>query len=245
MNPEEVRKQIEELDSLRAQTSRWRTCSVLAILVIVGVCVTKMIGAVTDLAREGPQQKEFLSELERGLKTDVVPALEKIGVRTVNEIKPAIDLELKRLNDRVPDVAAALHKEIEILSTNLPKRGEKILESSFGAIIKKREEKIRKLYPGVTEEKIASLVATLTAEANDQIDHVVTGLFAPHILALTHITENVAHIQKTEQVSAPAEFHTWEMAALVFDLLHEEFKGLETAPEPASKREPKKKEPKK
>lgn len=245
MNPDEIKKQIEELESLRSQTGRWRIGSVLAILVIMVVCVAKMIGAVTDLAREGPKQKEFMAEMERGLKSDVVPTLEKIAAQTVNEIKPAIDLELKRLNDRVPDVAAALHKELEALSTNLPKRGEKILEASFGAVIKKREDKIRKLYPGITEDKIATLVTTLTAEANDQIDHIVTGLFAPHILALTHVTENVAHIQKTEKVDGTAEFPTWEMASLVFDLLHEEFKGLDTTPEAASKRELKKKEPKK
>ena len=246
MHTDEVKKQIEELESLRAATRRWRIASVLAIILIVVVSVAKMIGGVTDLVREGPPQQEFMAELERGLKQEVVPTLEKIAAQTVNEIKPAIDLELKRLNDRVPDVVTALKQELEALASNLPKRGEKILESSFGSMIRKREDKIRKLYPGVTEEKVAALVLNLIAETNDQIEHVVGSLFSQHIRALNAVLDNVAQIQRTEVVDAAAEFPTWEMTSLMFDLLHEEFKGLDTTADPAAtKRELRKKEPKK
>lgn len=247
MHPDDVKRQIEELESLRSQTRRWRLGSVLAIITIVVVCVWKIVGGVADLVREGPGQQEFMADLQKGLKTEVVPAVEKIVAQTVNEIKPAIDLELKRLNDRVPDIAAALKKEVEALTANLPKRAEKILDGSFGSMIRKREEKIRKMYPGVTEDKIATLVTSLTGEANEQIEHIVDSLFTPHLRALNSITENIAHIQKTEAVDAAAEFPTWEMASLLFDLLHEEFKGIDTGTEPVTppRREPKKKEPKK
>jgi hypothetical protein len=253
MNAEEVQKQVQELESLRSQTRKWRTGSVLAIIAIVGFCVWRMIDGVAGLAQAGPRQDAFLGDVTSSLKKDVLPSVQKTATQAFYDIKPAVEREIQKLNDRAPDIAAALKKEVEILTHNLPNHGQKILDSTFGAMIKKREDKIRKMYPGVTEEKVATLVHNLVAEAHDQIEHVGDKLFAEHVLSLNNILDYVATIQKTEKVEDGAEFPKWEMASLIIDMLHQEFKDLGSEEEPTTgpaatprkKKEPKKSDAKK
>jgi len=249
MNADEVQKQVQELESLRSQTRVWRTGSVLAIILIVVICVWRLIDGVTGLASPGPRQEAFLGDVTSSLKTNVVPGIQKIATQAIYDIKPLVEREIQKLNDRAPDIAAALKKEIELLTHNLPNRGEKVLDQTFGVMLKKREEKIRKLNPTVTEDRVASLVHNLVAEAHDQIEHVSDRLFAPHILSLNNILENVTEIQRTEKIDATEEFPKWEMASLIIDLLHDEFKELSSVEEPSTAavpaKEPKKKQPKK
>jgi len=249
MSPDEVQKQVQELESVRSQTRLWRAGSVLAIIVIVAACVGRLIDGVTGLASPGPRQDAFLGDVTASFKTNVVPGLQKIATQAIYDIKPMVELEIQKLNERAPDIAATLKKEIDLLTHNLPNRGEKVLDSTFGAMLKKREDKIRKMYPTVTPENVASLVHNLVAETHDQVEHVSDRLFAPHILSLNNILENVSEIQRTEKFDASEDFPKWEMASLIIDLLQQEFKDLsdldEKDPSTKSPKEPKKKEAKK
>ena len=228
MNSDEVKKQTEELESLRSQTNRWRIGTALAIILIAFVAVGTIIKGVFGLVQDGDSQKIFMGEVQAHLKTDVLPSLEAIAGQTVKEIKPRIEAELKKMNERSPELAGALHKELLALSGNLPIRGEKVLNATFGAMLKKREGDIRKTYPGVTEEQVSTLVDNLVTTGHEQITSITESLFAPHLKALNVITANIDIIKQSETIDPADEGPTWDTALLIFDILRDDFKEFDT-----------------
>ncbi len=226
MTPEEVSAQVRELESLRSQLRLWRTAIPLITIAIVTHGVVTIYRAAVDLVADGPPREEFVSAYTDGLNREVRPTVEKIAQQTFSLTRDAVRKELTRLNDRTPEMAAALKKEIEALIHNIPRRGEKALQASFGAMLKKREADIRKMYPDVTEQKVASLVLGLTDVSQQRLDRVMQQLFSPHLEALSGIMDDVAHIQRTETVAAQEDLASWDMALMVFDLIRDEFADL-------------------
>lgn len=226
MTPEEVSNQIIELESLRAKLRLWRIVIPLATVAIVCYGVFSIYRAGEDLVADGPPREEFVANFTDGLKREVQPAVERIAQQTFSQTKRSVERELARLNDRTPEMAGALKKEVETLIHNIPRRGETVLQASFGAMLKKREADIRKMYPDVTEQKVASLVLGLTELTQQRLDHVTQQLFSPHLESLSLIMENVVRIQRTETVSAQEDLASWDMALVVFDLIRDEFADL-------------------
>ncbi len=235
MNSDEVKRQTEELESLRSQTNRWRIGTALAIIIIAVVAVGTIIRGVFGLVQEGPNQKIFMGEVQDHLKKEVIPSLEVIAGQTVKEIKPRIEAEIKKLNDRSPELAEALRKQLDALTGNLPLRGEKVLNATFGGMLKKRESDIHKLYPGVTEEQVSTLVSNLASEGQAQIATISESLFAPHLKALNVIVANIDIIKQSEAVDPSEDGPTWDTALLIFDILRDDFKEFDTGDTTAGK----------
>lgn len=235
MTPEEVANQIKELETLRGQLRRWRLVVPLATIAIVCHGIFTIYRAGEDLFADGPPREEFVAAFADGLKREVQPSVERIAQQTYSETKRAVEKELARLNDRTPEMAGALKKEVELLISNIPRRGEKVLQDSFGTMLRKREADIRKMYPDVTEQKVASLVLGLTDVAHQRLDHITQQLFSPHLESLSHIMDDMARIQRTEAVSTGEDLASWDMALVVFDLIRDEFAELQaTETTPAS-----------
>lgn len=226
MSPEEVSAQLRELKSLRAQLRLWRTVVPLISVGVVTLGVFSLYRSAESLVSEGPPREEFIAAFTDGLKREVQPTVEKVAQQTFSETKRAVEKEMVRLNERTPEMAGALKKEVEALIQNVPRRGEKVLQASFGAMLKKREAEIRKQYPDVTEQKVATLVLGLTELTQQRLDHVTHQLFSPHLESLGNIMEDVARIQRTENPGPNAELASWDMALLVFDLIRDEFGEL-------------------
>lgn len=234
MTPEEVSAQIRELESVRGQLRLWRTTIPLIAVGVIAYGVYSIYRSAAELVAEGPPREEFVAAFTDGLNKEVRPTVEKIAQQTYSETREAVNKELARLNDRTPEMAAALKKEVETLILNIPRRGEKVLQDSFGAMLKKREADIRKLYPDVTEQRVATLVLGLTDLAQQRLDHVTHQLFSPHLESLSGIMDDVAHIQRTEPVSAREELASWDMALLLFDLIRDEFADLHVVEAPSA-----------
>jgi len=226
MTPEEVSAQIKELESLRARLRLWRTVIPLATIAIVCYGVFSIYRAAEDLVAEGPPREEFVAAFTDGLKREVQPTVEKVAQQTFSETRRAVEQELARLNDRTPEMAGALKREVEALIHNIPRRGEKVLQTSFGTMLKKREADIRKTYPDVTEQRVATLVLGLTDLAQQRFEHVTHQLFSPHLESLSGIMDDVALIQKTEAIGPREDLASWDMALVVFDLIRDEFADL-------------------
>ncbi len=225
MTPEEVSTQVRELEGLRAQLRLWRVAIPLITVGVIVYGVVTLYQTAAGLVVEGPPREEFVAAFTDGLNKEVRPTVEKVAQQTFTETRAAVNKELLRLNDRTPELAAALKKEIEALIHNIPQRGEKVLQGSFGAMLKKREADIRKQYPDVTEARVAALLVELTGLAEQRVDHVTHHLFEPHLVSLTGIMEDVAHIQRTEPATG-GDLASWDMALLVFDLIRDEFDEL-------------------
>ncbi len=226
MTPEEVATQVRELESARSQLRLWRTAIPLVAAGVISYGVFTIYDSAASLVTEGPPREEFVAAFTDGLNQEVRPVVERIAQQTFSETREAVNKELARLNDRTPEMAGALKKEVETLMHNIPRRGEKVLQASFGAMLKKREADIRKQYPDVTEQKVATLVQGLTDLTHQRIDHVTHQLFSPHLESLSGIMEDVAHIQRTEVINPKEDLASWDMALLVFDLIRDEFADL-------------------
>ena len=98
--------------------------------------------------------------------------------------------------------------------------------SLHGLNVEKREGDIRKQYPDVTEQKVATLMLGLTELCHERLDHVTHHLFSPHLESLSNIMQDVAHIQRTEALNPKDDLASWDMALLVFDLIRDEFADL-------------------
>lgn len=226
MPPEEVSAQVRELEALRSQLRLWRVAVPLITIGVVLHGVFTLYRAAAGLVVEGPPREEFVASLTDELNKEVRPVVERVAQQTFTETREAVNKELVRLNDRTPEMAAALKKEIESLIHNIPQRGEKVLQGSFGAMLKKREADIRKQYPDVTEARVATLVLELTDLTQKRLDHVTHQLFEPHLAALSNIMDDVTHIQRTEPAAVRGDIASWDMALLVFDLIRDEFEDL-------------------
>ena len=235
MPANDIKSKIEELESLRSQAQRWRMFTVLAILVIMTGGVGILINAAAGLVREGESQQEFVKEFKSGLEKDVIPSVKHIGEQSLAQIKPAIESELKKLNTRAPEIGEEFMKQLDLLSQNIRKEGGKAVQDTIGKTVKLREASIRKMYPEVTEERVAALATALVEQANDHLAETSDRLFGQHIESLAKITEDLHDIQRTEVIQSDSELATWEMAMLIVDILREETKDLTTEPEAANK----------
>jgi hypothetical protein len=96
-------------------------------------------------------------------------------------------------------------------------------------MLKKREADIRKQFPDVTEEKVATLTLQLTELTQQRLDHVTHQLFMPHLESLSNVMDDISHIQRTENPTGREDLASWDMALLVFDLIRDEFGDLHAA----------------
>ncbi len=64
MNADEVTRDIEQLESLRAQTRSWRTAAALSVIIIVVGCLMTIVNSVKNLAAPGPIREQFIAEFQ-------------------------------------------------------------------------------------------------------------------------------------------------------------------------------------
>lgn len=77
--------------------------------------------------------------------------------------------EVKKLNQRTPEMAQASLDQMKLLGDNLPKRGEKVFNATFVRVFNEHESKVKTMFPEATEEQVAHLLTALTEEAQNQV----------------------------------------------------------------------------
>ena len=231
--PDEVQRQINELNQLRASARRWQVGTTLLVVVILCVGIGSILHAIMGLAQEGPVQDRFMAELQGGLKKQVVPELDRIAKSTMNEVRRDVEKELKKVNERSPELMAAFNTELGKLQHSLPQRGEKVLEATLGKELKAREAKIKAMFPTVKEEQVSTIVNNLVNESHASMEHLSKTVFGRHLQALTDITANLDVIKRTEKLNPNDDIATWETALGVLDILREDMKAVEGASKPA------------
>ncbi len=226
MNAEEVKQNIHELEKLRLQTRRFRLVTIIALIAIVVVGVSAIINSVYSLATAGSKQDAFVKHLSGNLQKDVLPIVQKIAGRSLERLKPAVEAEMQKLNGRAPEVADVAVKELDRLGNELPVQAEKILDHTVGVTLQKRDNKLRKMYPGLYDQQIPILLDNMNAEAQDQIAQTTEKIFTPHLNSIQSILANLDKIQKTEPLDSKKDIDTWQVAFLFLDVFVQEFKDL-------------------
>jgi hypothetical protein len=225
---QDVPQTIQELQSTQSQVRFWRTLTVIAVILVVVTCVGLISASVNQLTTPTPTQEEFLKELMAGVNEDVVPEVQRIVSLAAADLAPVVQAELNRLNDRSPEFAETLRRELYRLSLNVASRGEQVLDETVGGIIRQRQGWIEKNFENVTPEKAQTMTENLVSIAHDRIEHITDTLFAEHIVALNRITENLSQIQREELANVRHEVPSWEMALLFFDVVRDELRAIET-----------------
>lgn len=241
---DEIQRQITELTALRKSTRRWQLATTLLIVVILCAGIGSILNSVMGLAKAGPVQDKFVAELQSGLKKQVVPELDRLVKSSLSDVKRDVEVELKKVNERSPELVKALNKELEILQHGLPQRGEKIMEATLGRELKSREGKIKGMFPGVKEEDVASLVNNLVSESHSSMENLSKTLFGRHLQALTTISANLDIIKRTEKINPDEDLANWETALSIMDLMRDEIKPGEGENTKAAKTSAEKKEAK-
>ena len=226
MNADEVNQHIKELEKLRRDTRRFRLLTLIALIAIVFAGVSAIIESLYSLTLAGKRQNEFISQLGNKLQQDVVPALQKIAGRSFDRLKPAVEVEWQKLNARAPEIANTALKELNIMGDELTTNAEQILDHTVGVTLQKRDEKLRKLYPGVYDKQVPVLLDNLVLEAQEQLARSGEKIFNPHLNSIQSILASLDKIQKTEPVDARKEIDVWQVTFLFVDVFVQEFKDL-------------------
>ena len=119
MSTEEAKQLIQELEKLRRQARRFNLLTIITLLVIVISGVSAIIESAYSLTLEGPRQTAFVSNLNAGLKENLLPIVQKIAGRSVERLKPAVEKELKEINGRAPEVADVALRELDEMGGDL------------------------------------------------------------------------------------------------------------------------------
>jgi hypothetical protein len=229
MDASHERAQISELQSLRIQNRVWRFSLTVLILLMVVYTLYTLDHSVTALTKPGPQQEEFVSQFKSGMNTNIVPRLRSAVAETITEVQPMIKRSLDKLGQRLPEVTTVAKEQLTALETDLPSKGETILNQSFKTIITGKESAIHTMYPDLTDDQIKTLVTNLANEGEKQAKAANQELFAPHQARLSSILTNIEKIKTQEATNVKHIGPSWDMAILLLDILREDVKSREPA----------------
>jgi hypothetical protein len=228
-----VQTNIRELEALQMQTRLWRWGISLTLLITVVICLITLRSAVMGLTNDGETKQAFVRDLSDRMQKSAVPAIEQMGTEAFHEIN--FQAEVQKLNKRTPELTQASMQQVKLFEQELPVRGKKVMDATFGAALKTRESKIRAMFPEATDAQITGLMTTLTSEATEQAADINDQLFAQHKKAIDSILQDFTTIQNTGAADARGQEPTWDMALLIFDLARNDLKSL-TPPEEKSTR---------
>ena len=233
-----AQKTIEEISQLQSEIRIWRIGAVVAIAAILAVCAYKITTSITSLVK-GPSQKQFLYEMEVGFKTRLLPDAERIGRRAVSRIIPKLQIEMNKLNDRVPELMEAASGEFLTLTDTLPQAMEDIISDKFGEVLHQREEKFKKLFPDATPEKMKKFFDELTVVTADSADSILFRLFAEHIIEINEIAEQLQIIYNTEHKLKRDDLlpPNWKIALALFEMMGQEIRQWEETAKPTPEKQ--------
>lgn len=234
MNTQDVRADIARLEAVRRQTQFWRLGASLALLATTLGSLAMIRNSINGLLQPGPTQEQFTTQLSANLQRDVVPSLQTLASQTLTQMRPQVETEFSKLNGRVPELSQAAVTQFDALQTNLPVRGQKALETSFGALLVRKEAEIKKQFPDATDEKIKALSKNVSDEAAERIVASRDTLFSKHLSSLNSIVGHLTTIQDTERVPAEERAADWDLIVAVLDMAHHDATNLAAADKNAS-----------
>lgn len=229
-----VQANIRELEALRMQTRLWRWGISLTLLITVVVCLVTLRSAVTGLTNDGATKEAFVHDLSDRMQKNAIPTIEQMGTQAFREIN--FQAEVQKLNQRTPELTQASIAEVKRFGQELPERGKKVIDDTFGAALKKRESKIKTMFPEANDGQIAGLMTNLETEGMAQGADISEQLFAPHKKAIDSILKDFATIQSSGAAEAKGQAPTWDMALLIFDLARKDLKSLTPEDEKPAKK---------
>lgn len=223
MNSEEVQSKIEALEALKKEAGLWKLGGTIAILAIAVTCVLIIIGNVKALAEPGPTQDKFVAKLKDTFETQVKPDLIAAGKEAQGKATTLLKAEVEKLNDRIPEFTEKAQGEVMLLAEGLQNDAEVLLNTTFGAMLEKRQEKIRKMYPDVTDANVTSAISNLQTAVEEELQKITEELFVEHLVVIDGIIRHAIKIGESDTTDLLDKDVPWEMGLLIFEIVREEF----------------------
>jgi hypothetical protein len=219
MDSSVVQRQIRELEDTRKKTRALRLGFSLALLAIVLGCMGLISSSLRGLMQPGPAQDEFSRQLSSNLQRDVLPRVQTIAGQTLTVLRPQVEAEFSKLNARAPEISGLALQHLQTLNQNVAKKGETTLEETFGAMLAKKEAKIRTMFPHVKEGQIKNMMQHVSTEAQNRIMQSHNALLSPHMNQLNGIVGSLTTIQAQEYVNPMSRDTDVELVTSVLDLM--------------------------
>jgi hypothetical protein len=197
---------------------KWRTATLLVVLVVSVLFGTTLTRAVQALKNPGPSRDVFMSRLQSGMEQQVLPEAKSLVSSAAAEVAPLVMAEIQKISLQGPLYADALKRELDALKTNMPKKAETVLNQTVGKVVREREAKVRAMYPDLTEEKVSQLLENLVSEAEVRLVKVIDETSRPHQESLEKIIALLDEIHTAEAENVKEDKPTLEMALVFLDL---------------------------
>ncbi len=214
-------QQIKQLKQIKLQLRWWKSGLFFAGVMVAMATISTVQSSVQGLVSKGPKQDAFVKEMTAAFKSDIAPAVQDLARQTVNEVRPQIQASFERVNSRLPELAQASLKELDVLQENLPKRGEAVLQETFGQMLVKKEAQLQEMFPEATHEQIERLLTNLGESAGHEAGEAAVELFGRHHEVLQRIHINLSKMAAKEK-NLDAVDPSWEMGLLVLDLFRDD-----------------------
>lgn len=223
MSSEEVQSKIQELEALKKEAGYWKLGGTIAILVIAVTCVLIIIGNVKALAEAGPAQDKFVAKLKDTFENQIKPDLIATGKEAQAKATTLLKAEVDKLNGRIPEFTQKAQGEVMLLAEGLQKDADDLLENTFGAMLRKRQDKIQKMYPDVTDENVKSAIANLQTAVEEDLQKITEELFIEHLVVIDNIVRHTTKIGDSETTDLLDKEVPWEVGLLIFEIVRDEF----------------------
>ncbi|GAB4460707.1 MAG: hypothetical protein OHK0029_25020 [Armatimonadaceae bacterium] len=228
----DARQKIAELENIQSQITWWRWGTTIATAVVVIGCIASINSSVQGLINPGTRQEIFVNELSTGLQEDVLPDVQELAEQAIIEVRPEAQEAFVSLQNRLPELAEESYEQLNLLQQNLPERGEKVLENTFGEMLDRKEARIREMFPNATEENVRDITQNLSQVAQERAALVSDKLFAQHMNTMENIVQHMEQIRLAEAQDARASGSqlasqpNWEMAIAVLDVVRDDLRTM-------------------
>jgi hypothetical protein len=144
--------------------------------------VEQAYGILNKLADSdsGPTQK-LRRELQSRLDKEIKPAAEQLADTVLTGLRGDAMKQLADITENADDIMWAARDEYHALTNSLPDRVTEAIEETLVKMIRKREDRMREMFPKLTKEKQAAVVSRFSELSEDQGQEIFGTIFADHL----------------------------------------------------------------
>lgn len=138
-----------------------------------------ILNKLTD-SDSGPTQK-LRTELQSRLDKEIKPAAEQLADTVLTGLRGDAMKQLADITENADDIMWAARDEYYALTNSLPDRVTEAIEETLVKMIRKREDRMREMFPKLTKEKQAAVVSRFSELSEDQGQEIFGTIFADHL----------------------------------------------------------------
>jgi len=180
----------------------------------------KAYGTLNALIDSDSKPTEGLrKELQDRMDSDIKPAAEKLAKKILVDLQADVMKQLGDISNLSDEIMWSAREEYHALTNSLPEQVTEAIEQSLVKMIASRDERMREMFPKLTDEKQAALVSRLSELSKEQGHEIFVALFADHLSELGKLQDSMDAIHDKEGGSLAGKSNVESTIALLSALL--------------------------